>query len=89
MLIRSRSVHVLVPTLGQVQCVLIFGNLQVKCSRVGLTTQLCHFHMSCPCIGGLGFTLKEIGISLTVAGALMLPMTMFAFPLVRCILSIS
>ena len=33
--------------------------------------------------GGLGFTLKDIGISLTVAGVLMLPMTMFTFPLVR------
>ena len=40
--------------------------------------------MTCTCIGGLGFSLKEIGISLTVAGVLMLPMTMCAFPLVRC-----
>ena len=49
----------------------------------GLTTQLCKYNMTCTCIGGLGFSLKEIGISLTVAGVLMLPMTMCAFPLVR------
>ena len=33
-------------------------------------------------LGGLGFSLKEIGISLTIAGVLMLPMALFAFPLV-------
>lgn len=32
--------------------------------------------------GGLGFSLQEIGISLTIAGMLMLPLALFAFPLV-------
>ena len=56
------------------QAVLIYMSLQYSYVNIIWT---------CTCIGGLGFSLKEIGISLTVAGVLMLPMTMCAFPLVR------
>ena len=37
----------------------------------------------CFCVGGLGFSLHEIGIVLSVVGVLMLPVTLFTFPIVR------
>ena len=46
--------------------------------------------MSCSkFIGGLGFPLHDIGISLLVVGVFLLPLSFFLFPLVRVILSLT
>ncbi len=47
-----------------------------------LATSFSKLYMLC-LIGGLGFSLHEIGISLTVVGVLVLPVTLVMFPLVR------
>lgn len=46
--------------------------------RLALHNYVC----TCYNIGGLGFTLYQIGISLSAAGTLMLPTNLFIFPLV-------
>ena len=51
-------------------------------SQVKFTTHIISFSPPPPHSGGLGFSLYQIGISLSVAGTLMPPTSLFLFPLV-------
>ena len=63
--------------LGSTIWLQLMVNIQFTCCLV--IDQL----LLCISVGGLGFSLHEIGIVLSVVGVLMFPVTLFTFPIVR------
>lgn len=65
-------------------CNIIFVFLVIWTFVVDILCRLLHVCMCVcvMCVGGLGFSLHEIGIVLTIASVLQFPVNLFAFPIV-------
>ena len=86
-------VHFRLSSLGLMNCIhygALLHLIQVRHLKRPCTLYTCtmnlHYTCTCTCIshsvGGIGFSLHEIGISLSIVGVILLPFTFSFFPLV-------